>query len=272
MRITPKDWGDFQHYKDRDPPWIKLHKKLLDNYEFYLLPDASQALAPKLWLLASEYKDGAIEATEQKICFRLHTTIGKLNDALMPLVEAGFFSVEHGASEVIAPREHDASPRRDKTEAQVKTQGETEVAAFAEALVAYNMIASELKWPEAQALNRARKAKLSKRMVSVGGLGGWRAAMAKARASPWLRGDVPRGKGYETWTPDLDFFLQESTFTKLMEGKYDARTPTAGSRSKNDNFLAGVLAAVHEADAEGAGTERTDWNDAGASRLALPPS
>jgi hypothetical protein len=271
MKITPKDWADFQHYKDRDPPWIKLHKKLLDNYEFHLLPDASQALAPKLWLLASEFKDGVIEGTEQKICFRLHTTIGKLNDALMPLVEAGFFTVEHGASEVIAAREHGASPRRDKAEEQVETQGETEVPAFAEALNAYNLVASELGWPQAEILNRQRKAKLAKRLESVDGVGGWRAAMARARASPWLRGDVPRGKGYETWSPDLDFFLQESTFTKLMEGKYDSRNPTAGSGSKNDNFLAGVFAAIGEANAQRGDEERADRDIASETRHALPP-
>ena len=34
MTLTPKDWGEFQHYKDRSPPWIKLHKKILDNADF----------------------------------------------------------------------------------------------------------------------------------------------------------------------------------------------------------------------------------------------
>ena len=50
-RIRPKNWHSFQHYKDRDPTWIKLHKKLLDDYEFQSLPLASRALAPMLWLL-----------------------------------------------------------------------------------------------------------------------------------------------------------------------------------------------------------------------------
>ena len=34
MVITPNNWGELQHYKDRSPPWIKLHKKLLDNFEW----------------------------------------------------------------------------------------------------------------------------------------------------------------------------------------------------------------------------------------------
>lgn len=225
MRIEPKNWSDFQHYKDRDPSWIKLHKRLLDDFDFHSLPLASRALAPMLWLLCSEAKDGVFEGTEQKASFRLHMTVGELNDALMPLIEAKFFSLERVDSELIARPEHHAIPeKKEESREQVEKQEQTEVeAAFAESLLAYNRIASELKWPQAGSLNRSRKSKLAKRLTEVGGLGGWRAAMAKARASPWLRGDIPRGKGYESWAPDLDFFLQQSTFTKLMEGKYDQR-------------------------------------------------
>jgi len=27
--LRVKNWGKFQHYKDRNPPWIKLHRGLL---------------------------------------------------------------------------------------------------------------------------------------------------------------------------------------------------------------------------------------------------
>ncbi len=89
--ITPKDWDTFQHYKTRSPPWIKLHRKLLDNYEFACLPVASRALAPMLWILASEYEKGNIKATPQEIAFRFRTSIDDLMAALTPLIESGFF-------------------------------------------------------------------------------------------------------------------------------------------------------------------------------------
>lgn len=114
MRITPKDWGEFQHYKDRDPSWIKLHKRLLDNYEFQTLHVASRALAPMLWLLASEHKDGVIEATEEKLAFRLRMTVEELRAALKPLIEAKFFSVEHDASTPLAEPERSAIPEKEK--------------------------------------------------------------------------------------------------------------------------------------------------------------
>ncbi len=104
MILTPKSWNEFQHYKDREPSWIKLHKNLLTNYEFICLPVASKALAPMLWLLASEYKDGIIDASLDKIAFRLSMTRGDLADALSPLIESGFFD----ASEALADCQQDA--------------------------------------------------------------------------------------------------------------------------------------------------------------------
>lgn len=42
-----------QHYRDRNPPWVKLHTELLDSYAFGSLPDATKAHAMGLILLAA---------------------------------------------------------------------------------------------------------------------------------------------------------------------------------------------------------------------------
>lgn len=89
--ITPKGWSEFQHYKDRKPSWIKLHRDLLDNYDFHCLPIASKALAPCLWLLASEYEGGHIPADFGMISFRLRMTEKDVEQALSALIEKGFF-------------------------------------------------------------------------------------------------------------------------------------------------------------------------------------
>jgi hypothetical protein len=124
MIIRAKNWGEFQHYKDRDPSWIKLHKKLLDNYEFHSLPIASRALAPMLWLLVSESKEGEIEASEQKLAFRLHLSVGELTDALMPLVQSGFFEMEQDAINPLAEAERNAIPEKEE---QVEKQEQKEL-------------------------------------------------------------------------------------------------------------------------------------------------
>lgn len=102
MNLTPKNWAEFQHYKDRSPVWIKLHRRLLDDFEFHCLPDASKALAPLLWLLASEYEDGVITASVQKMAYRFRKTEGEILSAIKPLIEAGFFVASDDASEALA--------------------------------------------------------------------------------------------------------------------------------------------------------------------------
>lgn len=114
MKIVPKSWDSFQHYKDRSPSWIKLHKALLDNFEFQCLPVASRALAPMLWLLASEYEAGEIDATAAKLCFRLRMSEKELIEALNPLILAGFFTTDDGDSRTLAECKRDAIPRREE--------------------------------------------------------------------------------------------------------------------------------------------------------------
>lgn len=121
MKLTPKNWQKFQHYKDRSPPWIKLHRELLDNRDFMTLPIASKALAPLLWLLASESKDGVFDASDEELIFRLRVTKKDL-DGLRPLIDKGFFVV---ASNVLAECVPDAIPEGEG-ETEVETKGEVE--------------------------------------------------------------------------------------------------------------------------------------------------
>jgi len=110
MTLTPKNWSAFQHYKDRKPAWIKLHHGLLDDFAFSCLPVASKALAPLLWLLASEYQDGKITAPIDEVAFRLHMTPSDLLSALTPLIDSGFFV----ASEPLAGCYQDAIPEKER--------------------------------------------------------------------------------------------------------------------------------------------------------------
>ena len=52
--LRVKNWAHFQHYKDRSPPWIKLHRELLRDYQFACLQDASKLHLMLIWLLASQ--------------------------------------------------------------------------------------------------------------------------------------------------------------------------------------------------------------------------
>ena len=94
-----KNWVEFQHYKNRCPPWIKLQKSLLDDFDFACLPLASKALAPLLWLLASETMDGEVTTDPERIAFRLRWPVADVVAGLGPLIDKGFLI---GASSVLA--------------------------------------------------------------------------------------------------------------------------------------------------------------------------
>jgi len=89
-RATIKNWAEFQHYKDRNPPWVKLHRKLLDDFKFSKLPIASKALAPMLWLLAAETMDGSITVDEEELAHRLRWKLPDVKAGLSPLIQMGF--------------------------------------------------------------------------------------------------------------------------------------------------------------------------------------
>lgn len=124
MKYRVKNWAEFQHYKDRNPTWIKLHKSLLDDYEFQCLPVASRALAPMLWLLASEEKTGEIDGDLRKIAFRLRMTEKEVQEAINPLVTGGFLQCSDFDSTPLAEPERESSPETE-TETQVTTKTET---------------------------------------------------------------------------------------------------------------------------------------------------
>jgi len=51
--LRVRNWENFQHYKDRRPPWIKLHVELTDDYAFGSLPDVQKYHLIGIWLLAA---------------------------------------------------------------------------------------------------------------------------------------------------------------------------------------------------------------------------
>jgi hypothetical protein len=116
--LRPKNWSSFQHYKDRAPPWIKLHKTLLDDFEFQSLPVASKALAPMLWLLASDHPEGDFDATPAKLAFRLRTTTEAITEALSPCIDGGFFIVVQGDSATLAKVGRAAIPETEERQRQ----------------------------------------------------------------------------------------------------------------------------------------------------------
>ena len=158
MLLQPKNWAIFQHYKDRCPPWIKLHRDLLNDRAFMRLPIASKALAPMLWLLASESKDGVFDGSLDELVFRLHISPKEYQDGVKPLIDNDFFILVSG---VLAERKQVAIP-----ETETETEGETETKKKA-TIVAPPEGVSNSVWQEFKTLRKAKRAPITQRAIDA---------------------------------------------------------------------------------------------------------
>jgi hypothetical protein len=106
--FSVKNFSEHQHYKDRNPIWIKLYNKLLDDYEFGLLPDASKGHLVAIWLLASRYNN-IIPLDPKWVASRINAT-----DAvdLNILRDSGFIEFNQEGIITLAARYQDAIPEK----------------------------------------------------------------------------------------------------------------------------------------------------------------
>ena len=93
--LEVKNWDKHQHYKDRNPPWIKLYHEILDPFKqdgrpnpIRTMKDSEWRLMVSLWLLRSRCK-GLIPYNEEYI---FHHT-GIRPKALRSLIDSGMLSV-----------------------------------------------------------------------------------------------------------------------------------------------------------------------------------
>jgi len=84
--LRVKNWDNYQHYKDRNPPWIKLHKDLLTSRHWIIANDHQRVLLITVMLLAAR-DDNAIEADPVYI-----KVVGRLDEDpdLDWLISSGF--------------------------------------------------------------------------------------------------------------------------------------------------------------------------------------
>lgn len=235
--LSVKNFEKYQHYKDRKPPWIKLYNDVLDDYAFEVLPDASKAHLMLIWLLASR-TDNRIPNDPEWIARKIGAT-GLVDIA--GLTSAGFLAESDGfpgpGDTPLADREQDVCPESE-TETETETEsdsGSSEPAANGDAISAgeptgrnrsskhhpvaqafenYNLVAGDLGLPRAEKLTPERRRKLRARLKDHG-IDGWNGALVALEDQPFLLGKGPRG-----WRASLDFLLQPTSFTKVLERAY----------------------------------------------------
>ena len=110
--IRVKNWDDFQHYKDRNPPWIKLHQNLITSMAWVMSDDVQRAYLVGIMLLAAK-TDNCIENDPPYIQRVLH-----MHSPFDPawLIECGFceYSAEQVLRESPWPSRHIPDELRDR--------------------------------------------------------------------------------------------------------------------------------------------------------------
>lgn len=240
--LAIKNWSEFQHYKDRNPPWIKLHRALLDDYAFAALPDAHKAHLVLLWLFAASQVGGRIPNDAAFLSRKLGTTE---QIDLEALVNAGFLIPEQNASDVLAERKQNASDvlalaRSRESESESEGEKRTATSASADPLpcpaekivVAYHRLMPDN--PKCKTLNATRRgaikarwheaAKLTCRPFGYSGvqdgLKAWEAFFAICADSAFLTGQAKPQPGKPPFLADIDFLFSPKGFAGCIENKY----------------------------------------------------
>jgi hypothetical protein len=232
-----KNWNNFQHYKDRNPPWIKLHRALLDDYAFAALPDAQKAHLVLLWLFAASQAGGRIPNDAPFLSRKLGTT-EQIN--LESLVADGFLILEQIASDAIADCKQGASDvlalaRSREAEAEAESKAEdtadkppvgskaADHCPHQQIIDLYHEILPMGR--QVKFWNAPRQAKLKAR---------WRED-TKRQAPDWWRklfayiaeSDFLTGRAHSTdrqpFEIDLEWIVTNTNFVKILEGKYENR-------------------------------------------------
>ena len=197
-----KGWENFQHYKDRSPPWIKLHRDLLRDYEFSCLQDASKLHLMLIWLLASQL-DNRIPNDAAWIQKQIGT-----DDVpnLKALIDMGFLIDDSNTladckQSAIVETETEAYKQETEKENTLSDSGESDEIAFADWWDAYGKRVDR-KWCESWWKRKAwKKAGATPSQIMAD-------TISRKNASiKWAEGFQPNPKTYlngHRWTDELD--------------------------------------------------------------------
>jgi hypothetical protein len=83
-----RNWDQFQHYRHRSPPWIKLHRDILASEDWVMLADASKLLMLVCMVVGARL-DGRVPADPHYL--KRVAYLDKLPD-LKPLIKCGFLT------------------------------------------------------------------------------------------------------------------------------------------------------------------------------------
>lgn len=225
------EWNHYQHYKDRDPPWIKLHRDLLTSQTWVTLSDASRVLAIACMLIAAG-TDNKIPTSAEYLKRRAY--LNKEPD-FKSLVEVGFVELVNDdnavadASKMEQPQATDTECYSEESRDRDRDREEEEERAFG----TFGLAAKRNGWPEPAKLSDGRRKKIRARLDEHGP-DGWQNMLDLADASEFLK---------NKFKLSLDWVLEPRNFQKVIEGNY-----TGTQRAEPQKFGANASAPTRPSD------------------------
>jgi hypothetical protein len=203
--LKVKNLDLYQHYGTRNPPWVKLYRVIMGDYDLRQVPIASRLCFIYCTILASE--------TDNRIPFDCHFLSDRMGfkvteEVITALIERGLL-LASGARRLLATEEKCSSllclPLNSSSDSDLKSKNETKE--FEQFWLAY---------PKKVGKKAARKA--------------WEKAKDKPNMVDILHA-IDRTKNSEQWTKEHGQFIPNPS-TWLNEGRW-ADQPTQGNGSRN---------------------------------------
>lgn len=222
-----RNWDRWQSYrKDRgQPPWIKIHREVMRNVEWVSLTDAQRGQLVAIWLLAADH-NGVIPASSKVIMKLCHMDT---EPDIKLLTELGF--IEYDANLTPTCRQRDVTETDAEAEAETdislpseahptEAVGKAERCPYSEIVNLYHEILPN--HPRVKEVNEKRKRDMKARWnngmeKSLEVFRDYFTAVLKLR---FLTGRVDPPPGRKRFMADFDFLMRESTYIKILEGKY----------------------------------------------------
>lgn len=95
--FSVKNWDKFQHYKHRNAAWVKLHRSLLTNVDFFRLSDVAKAHLMLIWVLNGRDQGNCLPYDPRYIAQQIGATERVDLDAL---VRAGFLVADQALQQL----------------------------------------------------------------------------------------------------------------------------------------------------------------------------
>lgn len=226
--LSIPNWEELQHYKDRTPPWIKLHNELLENYEFECLPDASKAHLLCIMLLASR-TNNKINPDPRWIGRKIGAN-SKVDVDI--LIESGFLQlnqplqeVGQDASMMLQEVKQDARPeerRGEENRGEEEKKRDMSAKANNDVLEIFNHWKAVMKKTNSSRLTKEREKKIKLRLKDGYTVDEIKQAIDGCSMTPHNMGQNENGKKYD----DIELICRTGTHVERFKGNaYQQQKP-----------------------------------------------